>query len=234
MLVLLVSIHQPNLFPWLGFFDKMALSDIFILLDNVPFTKGGYQNRVKIKNSSGASWLTIPVNTTGKLGQITNEVMTINNTSWRKKHLTNFQLSYSKCPGYNFLLEELESLYKLEFQTLIDFTIPGINMIANILKIDSKIVKASELGCKGSSSELLADLVKKVGGTIYLSGPSGKSYLDKNYFTMNGIEVKYHHFKVSEYPQRFGEFVGGLSTLDYLFNDPDLIYWRKQRCTSGS
>ena len=55
--IMIVSIHQPNLWPWLGFFDKMAASDLFILLDTVPFTKGGFQNRVQLKGPMGRSGL---------------------------------------------------------------------------------------------------------------------------------------------------------------------------------
>lgn len=230
---MLVSIHQPNLFPWLGFFDKMACSDVFILLDNVPFTKGGYQNRVKIKNSAGPSWLTVPVNTAGRLGQITNEIRTEKQAPWRKKHLTSIQVSYSKCPGYELLCKELEAIYKEDSETLVSFTTPGIYLIKSMLGINTQIVKASELECKGSGSQLLADLVEKVGGTTYLSGPSGKNYLDENAFITKDIGVEYHHFPVFKYTQHFGEFAGGLSSLDYLFNDPDLICWRQRKCASG-
>lgn len=229
MLVLIVSIHQPNLFPWLGFFDKMAYSDVFILLDNVPFTKGGYQNRVKIKNSAGSSWLTVPVNTVGRLGQITNEVRIENQAPWRKKHLTSIQVSYNKCPGYELLSKELADIYDKDSESLVSFTTPGIYLIKSILGINTQIVKASELDCKGSGSQLLADLVEKVGGTTYLSGPSGKNYLDENAFVTNGIGVEYHHFSIFQYTQQFGDFAGGLSSLDYLFNDPNLLYWRQRK-----
>ena len=43
---MIVTIHQPNFAPWTGYFDKMTKADVFVLLDTVPFTKGGFQNRV--------------------------------------------------------------------------------------------------------------------------------------------------------------------------------------------
>ena len=67
-----VSIHQPDFIPWLGFFDKIRLSDLFIIGDNVQFRKKGWTNRNQIKTANGASWLTIPVYQ--ELGQSINVV----------------------------------------------------------------------------------------------------------------------------------------------------------------
>ena len=79
---MIVTIHQPNFVPWTGYFDKMVRADVFVLLDTVPFTKGGFQNRVKVKGHDGPQWLTVPVHTKGKLGQLTTEVETNEARPW--------------------------------------------------------------------------------------------------------------------------------------------------------
>ena len=84
---MIITIHQPNLFPWLGFFDKMQHADIFVLLDTVPYTKGGYQNRTQIKGANGIKWMTIPVVSNGRLGQSTHDVLMMPHQHWRKNHL---------------------------------------------------------------------------------------------------------------------------------------------------
>lgn len=225
---MIVSIHQPNLFPWLGFFDKMACSDVFVLLDTVPFTKGGFQNRVQLKGSNGAQYLTVPVITKGRLGQLTHDVAINNLNQWKKDHPNTFMCLYRGTPGYDQLMSKLEQLYVPSYDKLVDFTIPGILLLKQELDIATGIIRASDLGITGNGSQLLCDLVCAVGGKVYISGPSGKAYLDEKAFEHRGIRVQYHQFQVFGYPQRFGDFGGGLSALDYLFNQPDLSLWRKR------
>jgi len=225
---MLVAIHQPNLFPWLGFFDKMARVDIFILLDTASFTKGGFQNRVQLKDPNGAQWLTVPVMKRGRFGQLTLDVEINNLTRWTRDHLNTFMTLYHKTPGYDHLMPKLERLYTTQYTRLVDFTIPGIFLIRQELDIRTSIIRASELGATGSGSEFLCDLVTSVGGRVYLSGPSGRQYLDGSMFERRGIRVEYHEFRIFQYPQRFGGVIGGLSALDYLFNQPDLLLWRSR------
>ena len=62
--MILVAIHQPNFFPWLGYFDKIRRADFFILLDDVQYPKtgaGSWSNRVKVMINGEGRWLTAPV-----------------------------------------------------------------------------------------------------------------------------------------------------------------------------
>ena len=56
-----ISIIQPNYIPWKGYFDLIAKSNKFVVLDDVQYTNRDWRNRNKIKTPSGLSWLTIPV-----------------------------------------------------------------------------------------------------------------------------------------------------------------------------
>lgn len=221
---MIVAIHQPNLFPWLGFFDKMANSDLFILLDHVPFTKRGYQNRVAIKTPNGQQWLTVPVDTKGRFAQLTSSVTISKTSQWKNDHLKMMALNYGKAANYGAVFPIVKELYHdRDYDLLTDFTIPGLELMKNLLDIKTPLVKASDMNIKGASSELLSDLVQAAGGTVYLSGPSGRNYLDVGIFSRKGIEVRYHEYVSKPYPQRFGEFTDGLSSLDYLFNVPQVI-----------
>jgi hypothetical protein len=212
-----VTIHQPNLFPWLGFFDKMSQADIFILLDTVQYTKQGLENRVRINGINHSQWLTIPVINKGRYQQLTGDVEIAYFTNWQEEHLKTFKHFYQRSPNYQLYQGAIAGLYQTQPKYLLDFTIPTIVWIKEIMGIKTHLIRASELGVTGKSSHLLCNLVKAVGGNIYLSGPSGKNYLDESVFNQQDITVNYHQFTPVSYPQLSPQFIPGLSTLDYLF-----------------
>src|SRR5205809_6588550 len=58
---MIVTIHQPNYLPYLGFFHKMANADLFVVYDTALYSKQrGLHNRNRINTPQGAQWLTVP------------------------------------------------------------------------------------------------------------------------------------------------------------------------------
>ena len=84
-----------------------------------------------------------------------------------------------------------------EYDNLMDINIQSIEYCREMLNITTPMLYASKLDVEGTKSELLANLVKRMNGTTYISGPSGKDYLDLKHF--NDIEVKYFEPKVDNY-----------------------------------
>ncbi len=222
---MIVTIHQPNFAPWTGFFDKMARADVFVLLDTVPFTKGGFQNRVKIKGQHQAQWLTVPVVTSGRLGQATDEVETNESLPWRRDHLRTVEGLYGKAPHGSLAAQILAEAYASPSKLLADLCVTIIERLRAQYRIETRLVRASELAASGTSSELLAAIVAECGGDTYLSGPSGRKYLGAAPFDERGIAVAYHSFVPQPYPQLHGEFAGGLSMLDHLANVGPAPWW---------
>lgn len=209
-----VTIHQPNYAPWTGFFDKLAQADVFVLLDTVPFTKGGYQNRVKVLGANGPQWLTVPVLTKGLMGQPTNQVQVDDLKGWRQTHLKTLRTLYGRAPHATEMLAVAEEAYATPSGLLSQICASLIRRVVAGYGFGTELVFASDLGVSGSSSQLLADIVTACGGERYLSGPSGRDYLDERVFAEAGIGVDYHSFTPVPYPQGRDGFVGGLSILD--------------------
>lgn len=216
---MIVAIHQPNLFPWPGFFNKMIHADLFILLDNVQFSGRTYQNRTRINTIGGAKWLSVPIDKKGMVDPTTAAVRVAKDQDWRRDHLRKLEAAYAKSPHFSELYPELQSLYEDQYDHLVDFTIPGIEWMKRRLGVGTPLTRASQYGVEGVSSELLASLVREAGGTIYLSGPTGKDYMDEHVFHSQGIEVRYITYSEMSYPQMYSKesFQGGLSAIDYLF-----------------
>lgn len=215
---MIVTIHQPNYAPWTGFFDKLAQADMFVLLDTVPFTKGGFQNRVKVLGANGPQWLTVPVLTKGLLGQATSQVRVDDLKGWRETHLKTLRTLYGKAPHADAALGIVEASLGLNTDLLAELCVDLITRVVTGFGLDTKLVVASDLTARGSSSQLLADIVAECGGDRYLSGPSGRDYLDEQVFSDAGIAVDYHSFTPVPYPQTASGFAGGLSILDAIAN----------------
>ena len=215
---MIVSIHQPNYLPWLGFFHKMAQCDKFIILDNVQFARRMFFHRTKIKTSQkNALWLTIPVH--DKYGETKiNEVFIDNSQNWKDKHLKSIKMNYHKAKFFSEYINFFEEIFNNNWEMLSDLTITIIRLLASFLEIKTELILASDLQVTGKSTELLINLCKKVKANSYISGPSGKRYLKEDEFKKNNIELIYHKFIHPEYNQLYEPFIPYLSVIDLLFN----------------
>lgn len=181
-----VTIHQPEHFPYDGFFQKMKASDVFVVLDNVKFKKNNFQNRNKIKLRSGdESWITVPVES-GANSKAINEVSTSLDPTWRKKLVRTIQEN---------LGVDMTDIYS--HQKLVDINMASIKWCMEKLGLERPIIMSSSLEVSGAKSELLVSILKSVGATTYVSGPSGKDYLDMSLF--GDIEVEFFEPKVNNY-----------------------------------
>ncbi|MBS1801649.1 MAG: WbqC family protein [Acidobacteria bacterium] len=215
------AIHQPNYIPWLGYFFKMANSDKFVFLDTVVYPSGSFVNRNSIKTPTGPAWLTIPVLTSGRSGQLIGEVETDNTHPWAKRHLATLRGNYSRAPYFKEIQALLEPLYSADTGTttsLADFNIGVIYAIATCLGLRTEFIRASRLNVSGHKTDLLLDICQAVGAEIYLAGTGAKSYQEDSKFEDAGITPVYSSFSQPRYTQRFGEFVGNLSIVDVLMN----------------
>lgn len=214
----IVTIHQPYFMPWLGFFDKMALADCFVILDDVQFEKNSYLNRNKIKTPNGSIWLTIP--TKGHLNQKINEVLIDESKNWREDHLKTIYFNYKKAKNFAKIYPKLEKIYQIKETNLAKFNLLTIKFLTNELKIKkTKFYLTSQMNLHEKGSKLLLEITRKLKGEIYLSGPMGKDYLNEDLFRDSDIEVIYQVFKAPKYQQLWGKFVPNLSALDYLLCD---------------
>jgi WbqC-like protein family len=222
----IVSVHQPNFAPWLGFFDKMRRSDVMVLLDTVQFVKRGYQNRTRVKGAGGPQWLTVPVITKGRYDQLTRDVQIDESRDWRSVHPRTLQSILARAPQKDKLLELLEPIYADDkLATLVEFNVALLREVVSWLGIATRLVMASRLDAPGSSSRLMLNLTRAVGGDVYLSGPTGRRYLEPDMFSAVGVELRYDRFEPFEYPQQFGAFELGLSCLDYVANVGFRPWW---------
>ncbi len=213
-----LSAHQPQYLPWLGYFHKLAQSDIFVFLDNVQYKKREFQNRNKILTSSGPLWLTVPVRTRGKFEQLIKDVEIDNSVDWRKAHFESIRNNYGRAPFFKEHEPFFTSVYKKEWLKLAELNIYIVIYILSYLEIPVKVVFESALAAEGVKTARLVSICKKNKASIYLSGAGAKDYLEEEQFKEAGINLEYQVFKHPVYPQLLPGFVPDLSVIDLLFN----------------
>jgi hypothetical protein len=183
---MIVTIHQPEHFPYEGFFQKLERADVFVVLDNVKFRKNYFQNRNKILTRSGTEdWVTVPVEKSADSKDI-KDVEVSRDPTWRKKVVRKIKENL-----------KFDSSEIYQHDKLIDINMSSIRWCMQNMKVERDIVFASSLGVTGGKSELLSNIVRSLGATKYISGPSGRDYLDMSYF--EGIEVEFFEPKVNNY-----------------------------------
>jgi hypothetical protein len=219
----LVAIHQPNFFPWLGYFDKIRRADIFVFLDAVDYPRSGsggmgsWLNRVKLNIQGEARWVTCPLKRM-PLGSSILEAQIDDRQPWRTKLAKSLQSNYGKAKRFRTAMAELEPLIHMPEQSLADFNFAAIATIAKLLGVSTRFVRQSEIAYEGHSSELLISLTRSAGGSIYMAGGGAGGYQDDALFAASGIALAYQNFTPKPYgpPHRF---VPGLSVIDYLMHD---------------
>ena len=217
---MIVGIHQPNYLPYLGFFDKMARSDVFIIYDDAQFNKRDFQHRNRIRINDGWKWLTVPVEKEEipiKKIKILNEPQK-NKPPWSKIHFREIHANYAKTEYFGMYEEEIRTIYEKNYEKLVDLNMELIKFLMRAFDIDVKIVYASKFEFKTKSSQKNLDLVKAVGGDVYLSGPMGCEYIDVPLFEKEGISVEFQDFKHPVYKQRYEGFVQNMAAIDVLFS----------------
>lgn len=215
---MIVSILQSNYIPWKGYFDLIARSDVFVIYDEVQYTKNDWRNRNKIKTSNGPQWLTIPVKQTS-LDQKIYETEVLK-TNWYKKHINALQTNYGKTPYFKEYMEILKPIYEKAETNLSTINKDLIEAICRILKIETRIVDSRDLNLKGGRQERLEDACMKLKADRYLSGGAAKSYLDEQRFTDLGIAVDWMEYTgYKTYNQLYPPFVHEVTILDLIFNE---------------
>ncbi len=214
-------IAQPTFLPWLGWFDLADQADVMIILDDVAFSKQSWQQRNRIRSRNGLEYLTVPVKTSGRLGQGIAECELVDQ-AFVIKMVKSIQANYAKAPFFDTNINDLVTTLQTAASTnrLVELNCTLIYWMAEKLCVTTPMLRASTLGAGGKRGEHVAALCECVGADQYLSPAGAESYLieDKFAFERRGIEVLIHVYEHPQYVQRFSPFIPFASALDLIFN----------------
>ena len=220
---MILSAHQPAYLPWLGYFDKIIKSNVFVFLDTVQFEKNSFINRNKIKTPQGSVWLTVPVKLKGHLDVPLLKIEIDHKINWQKNHLKSIYLNYKKAPHYKEGYFKIEGLYNTDYELISELCWDHLGFWLKELGIEKRIVRSSELPITSKKSDLILDLCRYFQADRYISGALGRNYLEEVRFKEAGISIEYQDYQHPVYPQLWGEFLPYMSIVDFWMNTQ--AYW---------
>lgn len=216
---MIATIHQPAYLPWLGYFHKINLADVFVFFDTTQFEKNSFINRNKIKTANGPIWLTVPLKTKDHFTKEIREIEPANG-EWQEKHWKAIELNYKKAKYWEEYSGKLKKLYEKEYKNIADICYGQLMLFLDWLDIKTKVVKSSEM--KDFSSKklsLVMDILKELKASAYISGSLGRDYIDSEKFGENRIKLYYQNYNHPAYEQLWGEeFFKYMSVIDLIFN----------------
>lgn len=214
---MIVTIMQPAYLPWLGFFQRVLRSDIFVLLDHVAIDKNSktkFANRNKVRTKDGWAWLTVPL----KKGSGILSEIELANEPWARKHWATIRSSYGGARHFGDHAAALGAIYEKPWTKLVDLTEALNAHFFASLGITTRRVRSSQLGIHSTKDQLILDICMKLNATRYISGPFGRSYLDGAAFHRANIDLVFHDYAHPRYPQAFDGFEPYMSIVDLLMN----------------
>jgi len=232
---MLIAGHQPNYLPYTGFFHKISLSDIFVIVDIVQYVKRGafgWINRNRIRTADGWLWLTVPVKTKDRFYQSIKGTEIDNSRPWAQKHLKSIERNYHNAPYFSKHFGFFSDIYGKQWDSLAGLNEAIIRYIIKALGINIRIVRASELDINyalpspgarndNSATDLIVQMCQKLDSDSYLHGKHASDYLDEDGLKQYNIKSYYQDFRHPVYPQVYEPFMPDMSIIDLLFNCGD-------------
>ena len=211
-----VGIIQSNFLPWRGYFDFIRESDLFIIHDDLQYTKGDWRNRNKIKTSRGVEWITVPVRY-HHTRQLIEETSVDYSSPWAQKMVNRIRETYGRAPYFELYFSELHDLLMKPAASISDLNLRLIKWVCCHLEIATPIKMSHEYHPQGAKTERLIGILQQVQATTYLSGPAAQTYLIPQLFEQAGIRLKYKQYNYPEYEQLYPPFEAAVSVIDLLF-----------------
>jgi hypothetical protein len=213
----LISAHQPNYLPWAGFFSKIILSEKFVILDEVQYSKNSWINRNLLQNKLKPYYITVPVKNHSTNKKKINEVE-IDSDAWKKKHLNSIYFSYKKSEYFKKYYPQLENEILKKSQNLCDLNLRLIYLICKFLNInEKKILLQSDLKTSQKKLDLIIEICKKLDCDGFFFGELGKNYCDEEKLKKENITPIFQKFILKKY-SKIDTNKLNLSILDLIFN----------------
>lgn len=219
---MIVAIHQPAYFPWLGLLEKIAIAERFIILDNVQYNSRAFQHRTLYSRENGPAYLSLSVKSKGsQINKIQIKDIELADPALPQRHFNTLRHRYGKRPGWPLLSDALHDILSRQTTSLVELNLATLRFTLQLFEINTELILASQLDAEGAKSDLMLALTQAAGGDAYLSGKGARAYMNNDIFEQAGIELYWQSFVHPVFPQsHVGDFQTGCFALEWIIEEP--------------
>lgn len=225
---------QPYFLPYLGYFQLMAAADVFVVYDNIKYTKKGWINRNRFLRGGGDVTFTVSLKAgSDHLDIVEREVAP---TFERDRLLQQFRGAYLRAPYFAETFSLLERVVRCPEENLFRYVLHSLREVCAHLGLQTPIQVSSDVPADQSlrAQDRVLAICAALGATTYLNPPGGRDLYDAPSFAARGIALEFLTPSLDPYPQFDGPFVPALSIVDVLmFNSQSDVRDALQRATTG-
>lgn len=184
---------EPQFFPPLEFYFNLLHSDLWIVLDHVPYEVRTRQNRCRIRTPLGVQLLTVGVKRPCN-GKPYYQIMIDNYPPWKRTFLKAIEYNYKNTPYYHEYIEEIKYYINAPNILLETLNISTTCWVSGLLHKHLQPFYTKSV-CQNPDESVIEAICEKLNGTPFTEP-----------------------FVHPRYQEKFEPFEKDLSVLDALFN----------------
>lgn len=215
-----VAIMQPYFFPYIGYFQLIRTVDLFIVYDNIKFTKKGWINRNRMLQNGKDSLFSLPLKNDSDSRDVCDRMLIVDFN--RDKLLNQIRSAYLNAPYFVQTFALIEQVVRNEEQNLFRFIHRSIIKTCQHLGLTTEIRVSSDIAIDHDlkNQDKVLAICEAIGAKTYVNAIGGTELYSKGEFLARGVELKFVKSRPFEYPQFGSEFVPWLSIIDVMMFNP--------------
>lgn len=228
-----IAIMQPYFMPYIGYYQLINAVDVFVVYDNIEYTKKGWINRNRILVNGKDEFITLPLKKDSDFLNVNQRCLAASFEHEKQKILRKIKESYRKACNFHEAFALTEEIFNFNCTNLFEFVFNSIKVVCNYLEIVTELVVSSTIKINHNlkSEEKVIAICKQLNASEYINPIGGTELYSKKTFEKNGIKLCFIKTKDFQYKQLGEIFIPILSIIDVImFNSKDEV---KTKVNSG-
>lgn len=200
---------QPYFLPYIGYFQLINAVDVFVLYDNIKYTKKGWINRNRILLNGDADYISLPLKKDSDYLNIDRRFLSDDWDIEKAAILNRIKEAYRKAPYFNLTFEVITAILRNEDTNLFGFLYSSIKQICQYLNISTNIVLSSSISINHSlkSADKIIAICKHLNATKYINATGGQKLYSKGMFLEHGLILDFIQSNPIIYSQFKNQFI---------------------------